>query len=531
MTQSFSNSIKLTAFILRRERTIAMVWIAVMLLFTWAMAMVFDTQFTYEELQAMLLVQQNPIQIAIQGPIYGADNFLAGQIFAREMLLFTLIAVAIMNIFMVLRHTRGDEEKGRYEVIRSLPTGRLAFLNATLVTSLVVNVGLALSQGVLLWVMGIDGTTMHGAFTYGAVLGALGLVFAAFAALFAQLTPSSRGALGYVFMLLMASYLIRAIGDQGNEALARVSPLGLVMRAEVFVQNYWWPILVALAIALGISGLALLLNTRRDIDQGFIPQRQGRAAASFMLRSPMGLTWRLNRNTLIAWAVGMLSLGAALGGLLGDAEIFAVENEVFQMMMPQSPDFHAAELFTMLLNVLLAIVCIAPVLILTLKLRGEEKEHRVENVLSGAVSRPRYLAGYVVMGFLASIIMPLFAAIGMWLVGGYVMDEPISLMVMFKGMMVYVPALWVMLGLAVLMIGLLPKLVMLCWGYFAYVFVAGFFGDLLGMPEWSLRLTPIGFVPRLPLDEVNIFVLLTLSGIAVCLLAVGGLFYWRRDVI
>ena len=531
MKETFSNSINLSLFILRREKVMATVWLFMLLLFTWAMAAVFETQFTFEELQAMLLVQQNPIQIALQGPVYGAENFQAGQIFAREMLLFTLIAVAIMNIFMVMRHTRSDEEKGRYEVIRSLPTGRLAFLNATFITAICVNLALALSQGVLLSIMGVTGTTTVGAFVYGAQLGAVGLVFAALAALFAQLTPSARGATGYGFIVLIMSYLLRAVGDQGNEALARISPLGLVMRAEVFVGNYWQPIFTALGIALVIGGLGFLLNARRDMDQGFIPQRQGRASASFILRSPLGLTWKLTRNTLISWVIGMLTFGAAMGGLLGDAEIFVYENEIMQMMMPQSPDFMAAELFTMLINVLLAIVCIAPVLILVFKLRSEEKSHLAENVLSGAVSRLNYLASHVIIGFLASVIMPLAATVGMWLTSNIMMDEPIGFFTMLRGMMVYAPALWVMLGLGVALIGVLPKGTLLLWGYFAYVFVAGFFGDLLGMPEWSTRLSPMGFVPRLPLDDINVWVLAGLSAVGLGFMVVGFVFYRKRDVV
>ena len=185
----------------------------------------------------------------------------------------------------------------------------------------------------------------------------------------------------------------------------------------------------------------------------------------------------------------------------------------------------------MLVNVLVAIICIAPVFILVFKLRSEEKDQRVDYILSGAVSRTKYFAGHVVMGFAASVVMPFIAATGMWATGRIMMDEPIAFHTMLRAMMVYVPALWVMLGLAVLLIGLLPKAVMLCWTYFAYIFVAGFFGDLLGMPEWSLRLSPVGFVPRLPLDEVNARTLLALSAIALCLMALGFIFYRRRDVV
>jgi len=121
MNENFANSVQLTGFIIQRERIIAGVWLGLLLLFSGVMSVVFETQFTPEELQIMLLVQLNPAQVALQGPVYGADNFLAGQIFAREMLLFTMIAVAVMNIFMAMRHTRVDEERDGMKLYARCP--------------------------------------------------------------------------------------------------------------------------------------------------------------------------------------------------------------------------------------------------------------------------------------------------------------------------------------------------------------------------------------------------------------------------
>jgi len=485
---------------------------------------------TPDELQNLLLARQNPIRVALQGPIYGVEDFQAGHLFASQLQLFKLVAAAIMNIFLVMRHTRGDEEKGRYEVIRSLPVGRLAMPHAAMIVALCVNGLLAISQGLLLWALGVGGIDMMGAFTYGAMLGATGLFFAALAAFFAQLSHSARDATSYAFLFLVGSYLVRAVGDQASETLSLISPFGLVMRAEVFVQNRWWPIFTLLVLALIICILAYTLNARRDMEQGLLPQRRGKAYASPFLCSPAGLAWCLNRNTLISWAVGMFAFGAALGGLLGEAEVFG-ESDAFRMMMPQSPDFSATELFTMLINVILIIICIAPALILLFKHLGEEKEQRTEQILSGAVSRRNYLAGYVTISFIASVVMPLLTTLGLWLVGSFMMEIPITFGRMFLAIMVYVPALWVVIGLGVLIIGLLPKAAILCWAYFAYLFVVGFFGDLLNVPQWATRLSPIGFIPRLPLDEVHVITLLILTAVAACLTTSGFIFYRRRDIM
>ncbi|MCL2361489.1 MAG: hypothetical protein FWC73_06730 [Defluviitaleaceae bacterium] len=532
MGKNFSGTMKLSAFFIRRERVVFGIWLVVLLVLAWAVALVFENQMTFEELQALLILRTNPAQVALQGPIYSVGGVLQpGPMFAAEMHLFTMVAIAIMNIFMINRLTRSDEEKGRYEVIRSLPIGRIAGLNAAIITAFLANSVVAFGHGLLLGAIGITGIDFAGAFAYGVSLGVIGYFFGVLTALFAQLFPSSRGTTGYAFGFLIIAFMIRAVGDPTSEALAMASPFGLLMRAQVFVGNYWWPVLIIIGLSLGICVLAYVLDSRRDMDQGYIPQRQGPAEASPSMLSPLGFTWRLARSAFTAWAVGMLALGAALGSLMGEAESFAADNEIFVAMMPASPDFTITQLFVMLLNVLLAIVCIAPVISLCLKQYSEERGHRAEYVLGTAVSRTKYMLSYVAVGFGASLVMPFATAFGLWLVGAFTMAEPIAFGTMLWAIMVYVPALWVILGLCFFIIGVAPKLIAICWGYFGYAFIVGFFGDLLSLPSWAMRISPIGFVPMVPLDEVRVLTMMGLVAAAVVLTALGIFFYRERDLV
>ena len=530
MQKNFSGTLGLTAFFIRREKILFVIWLAVLLILAWAIALVFENHTTPEELQALLIVRTNPAQMALQGPVYGAESFLPGFMFAAEMHLLTMVGIAIMNIFMVNRLTRADEEKGRHEVIRSLPVGRLAGLNAAMITAFFANLILAVSHGLLLWAIGITGIDVAGAFAYGLNLAILGFFFAALTAFFAQLSPTARGTTGYAFAFLIVAYLLRAVGDNVSEGLAMVSPLGLIMRAEVFVNNYIWPVLIMLALTFIVCAVAYMLDARRDMDQGFIPVRQGSAEGSAFMGTPAGLAWRLSRNTFIAWAIGMLTLGVSLGGLLGEAEDFAADTEIIMAVLPQSPDFSVTQLFTMMLNIILAIVCIAPVISLALKPLAEEKDNRAEYILGAAVSRTKYIGCYGGIAFLASLVMPFITALGLWMVGVAVMYEPIAFGTMLQAMIVYVPALWVMMGLCIFVIGVLPKAALLCWAYFGYTFVAGFFGELLRMPEWAIRLSPIGFVPMLPLEDVQVVNMLGLTAVAAVLVVCGLVFYRRRDL-
>ncbi len=53
-----------------------------------------------------------PAMISMIGPAYGIRNYHMGAVMAHQMLLFTAVAVAIMNILLGVRHTRNDEELG-----------------------------------------------------------------------------------------------------------------------------------------------------------------------------------------------------------------------------------------------------------------------------------------------------------------------------------------------------------------------------------------------------------------------------------
>ncbi len=141
-------------------------------------------------------------------------------------------------------------------------------------------------------------------------------------AVFAQLSENVRGTIGLSFAVLGISYLIRAIGDAGNEAFSLFSPLGWVLRAQVYVNNYWLPLVLTFGVALLLAILALFLNAIRDLEAGFLPAKPGRKHASPFLQSPLGLTIRLQRTGLIAWAVGMLAMGMSYGSVLGDLEAF-----------------------------------------------------------------------------------------------------------------------------------------------------------------------------------------------------------------
>src|SRR5699024_1693766 len=207
------NTISLSRLIVRLDRIRIFLWLIGISIFTWIVPISFKNLYaSQQEGDVMAETMQNPAMTAMVGP-GDLDHYTIGAMTAHQMLLLTAVVAGLMSILLVIRHTRADEEDGRIEMIWSLPVGRLSNLHATLSVVTMVHIGLALIAGLGLAALGIKSMDLEGSLLYGATLGATGICFAGVAAVFAQLTETSRGAMGCSIAVLLIAYLLRAIGD------------------------------------------------------------------------------------------------------------------------------------------------------------------------------------------------------------------------------------------------------------------------------------------------------------------------------
>ncbi|WP_350344647.1 hypothetical protein PRVXT_001073 [Proteinivorax tanatarense] len=528
----FSNTLKLSALILKRDCFNIIIWLLSITIFTIAMAPALTELFsTEQEIKLMAETMKNPAMSAMVGPGFGLDDYTYGAMMAHMMLLFTAIVVAIMSIMLVTRHTRADEEEGRIEMIRSLPVGRLSNLTSVLIVLVVVNVILAIAVGLGLTVLNIESIDLPGSLLYGAVLGVTGIFFAASTAFLSQLSNNTRTTMGYSFSFLLIAYLIRAIGDGGKESLSWFSPLGWVTQTQVFVNNYWWPLFITLGAAVIVGVLAMYLNSLRDLDSGFIAARPGKGNASPFLQTPLGLAFRLQRTGIILWAIGMFVLGASYGSVLGDLEAFIEGNEMYKQLLPSGGDhLSLTEQFLTMLMSIISIIGTIPALMIILKIKGEEKKNRTEQLLARAVSRNNLLGSYLLISVVIAPLMVISSSLGMWLVGKSVMDVSISFSTIFNSAMVYVPAVWVMVGLATLLIGYLPKSTIVTWVYLLYSFFVVYLGGLFQLSEWMVKLTPFGNIPQVPVEDMSFVKVTALTVVAIGMMIAGFIGYGRRDL-
>lgn len=525
-----ANTGKLSRFILRLDRIRIPLWIIGIVIFSIITPPAFANLYkTKEARDALSETMANPAMTAMLG-VGDLDHYTIGAMTAHNMLLMTATMVGLMAILLVTRHTRADEEDGRLEIIRSLPTGRLAYLNATLLVMTGTFLVLALSVGLALYSLRIESIDLEGSLLYGAVLGGTGLVFTGITAVFAQISESSRGTLGFSVGFLLFVYLFRAITDISNPSFSWLSPLGWVSKAEVYSGNNWGTILLMLVVSILLFILANYLNSIRDLDQAFIATRPGRRNATKILHYPFGLAFRLQRTGFIAWMIGLFVLGASYGSVFGDLESFISSNDIYQQMLQQAEGATIAEQFLPSLMVVLTLLATVPTIMAFNKIRGEEKKGRLEHLLARSVSKIKLFLAYVILAVVNAVVMILVSCISLWSAANAVMDEGIKFTIIFQAAIVFFPAILVMIGFAAFLNGFFPRMTLLVWIYIIYSFFVLYMGNLLELPEWLSKLSPFGYVPRVPIEEASFLSMFLLSVTGIVFIFLGVIGYRKRDI-
>lgn len=521
----------LIRFILKRDKFFIPLWMLGMAILCISIAPALSGMFEAEaDRLIMAETMKNPAMIAMCGPCYDFETYSNGAMYTQMMLIWCALLWAVMNIFLVVNHTRKDEEEGRLEVIKSLPTGRQSIILSTLVVVIIVNVIMSLIIGFGIAAMGIEGMELGSSILFGFANGVTGFVFAGITIVFSQLSSNARGAIGYPLGLLGIFYIIRAIGDISIESMSFLSPLGIICKTEVYVNDKWWPIIILTIVSSLLFALAFKLNSIRDLGQGLIAARKGKTHASPLLGSSLGLSLKLLKPTLITWAITIFVLGTAYGSIFGDIESFIESSEILKLVFASDPDANMAMQFVDTLMVIMSIIATIAIIMIIFKLRGEEKRGRLDEVLARNVSRIIILSCYVIIAVIFTVILQCLTVLGLWSAAYMVMDEPLALIDVFKSGLIYVPAMLVFVGLATTITGLLPRGTILVWLFLGYAFFTNYMGKLLDLPEWTEKITPFGNTPKVPTEEFEALPIIIMCLISASLIIVGLISFRNRDI-
>jgi ABC-2 type transport system permease protein len=521
----------LIRFILKRDRLWLAIWaLGLLTLATFFTPMIIDIVGDETAQSVLMETMSSPAMVAICGLFYG-DSFTYGALYAQFMLVWSVLGFAVMSIMLVVRHTRKDEEEGRVELLGALPVGRNAGLVAVLAVTTLTNVLLGLLVGFTIPLFGVEGMDLVGSLAFGFALVANGLFFMGITAVFAQLFSTSRGAMGGALTVLGAAFLLRAVGDVGTEALALLSPIGLVERSEAFVSNYAWPGLVLVAVALVLSAAAFVLSTVRSSGQGMLPARTGRAHASLFLGGALGLSWRLSRVVIISWAIAVAVLAASYGAVFSDIGGFVESNPLYAAMLGVEGDMSAImDPVIASMTLIMSVTTAIPVVVIALRLKAEEGRGRMEQLLALSLSRTRLIIGEAFIVFVLAFVLQALTALSMWSAASSVMDEPQALGLYFGAAMGYLPAVLAVAGLGILIVGAVPRLSPLVWAYLVYAFFAAFLGGVFDLPAWAENISVFGLLPRYPAQDIEPLRTVACCVASLALVAAGAFAYRRRSI-
>lgn len=519
-------------FMLRRDRIQLPIWIISITIAILVTLVSFDELYpTQAERQATAMMMTNPASVAMTGPNFYLEDYTFGAMMSHQMLGMTGIVVALMSIFLIVRHTRKEEETGRAELVRASVVGRHASVTAALTLALATNLTLAIIVALSMGSLQIESVTWVGSFLFGFGLAAIGLCFSAIAVLFVQFFEHGRSVSGVSAGLVAVTFSLRAIGDMQESFLSWLSPIGWTQQTSAFVDNNWYPLLISLLFATVIIAIAYPLSTKRDVGSAMVQPRRGKANASAILTNPIGLAFRLQRTNIIVWCFALLLFGMAYGSFLGEAEeMMASLGESMEVFLPELNGSLLADSFAAMFMSVSAMIASIPALQSILRLRSEEKNGRIEVLLANVISRSRLLGSYMVVATLNTVLLLFMAGLGMGLAGSQSMNESRYLLDLIIAGISFAPAIWVAIGVAVVLFGWFPKRTSYSWAIIVYAFIVFYFGSILQMSEWMMDLSPFNHVPAIPAESFDWVSTVLLTGLAAIFVVVGWIGFRRRDL-
>jgi len=520
----------LIRFVLRRDRLRLSVWVLALVGTIAASVPAIDDMFTTDaERQARAALMDTPTGIVFGGPGYGLEDYQLGPMLVNELTMTMLIALAVLNVLHVVRHTRAEEESGRAELLRAAPVGHSAQPMAALTTAVLVDLLIGASTFVSLVSFGL---AVADSLAYGLGIGLAGMVFATIAAVCTQISEHARTASGTAFLVIGVVFMARVVGDiaePGGNALSWLSPFAWVQQARPFDALEWWPLALYPAAAVVFFAAAHVLAGRRDLGAGLIATRPGPARAGPLLRGVLALHLQQQRATVLAWSAGVFALTFAFGSLAPEVESMVESNPDLAVLLgDDTEDLIGGFLGTIGLYALMGAGAFGALSVL--RARSEENAGRAEMVLATAVGRVRWLGSALTVAALATALITALGGLGLGLGAALTLDDSTWVGRMTGAVLAGLPAALAFGALVALLFGTVPRLIPFMWVWLGYSVFVTMLGDLLGMPDAAMNASAFEILPAPPAEDAEAVAFLVYLAAVLVAGAVGLVGFGRRDL-
>ena len=473
------------------------------------------------------LFGDNPALVAFAGPGYGFDDPNLGVVLVNETQLWACVGMALMSIFLVNRHTRQEEDAERTDLLRSSVVGRHVPVTAAVLVVCGAQLAIAATCAAGFVALGYD---VSGSLALAGSFAACGLAFAGIAAVTAQVAGGSRASLGLAAGALGTAFAIRAVGDIGENALRWFSPIGWAQGVRAFAGERWWMLGLDLGFAVAMVVLALWFSTVRDVGSGLLSQRPGPARATRWMTRPVGLAFRLQRGSLGGWCVGLLLTGLVYGSIGDDIEEMIEENPAYADFLTQAGGVDITDAYFATAMAMLALLTTGFAVSSALRARSEEVSGRAESFLASPVPRSRWIGGHLVVTVGGTCLVMAAGGAGIGAAYAVVTGDAGQVVRMIGAALVTVPAILVLVGVAVAFFGVVPRWSLAVWGVLAASILVELFGELLRLPAWSRMVSPFHHLPDVPAEDIRVLPLVVLLVLAAVLAGIGVSGLRTRDI-
>ena len=520
MSDRLRGTVLLLRFALRRDRVLLPAWVLLLTASVVASAAATGPLYatTAERVAAAEALNASPAIVALYGPIL--DTSSLGELAMTKMTVLYAVFVAFLSVVVVRRHTRVEEETGRAELVGATAVGADAPLAAALGEAVLASVVL----GVLAAAGNIaSGLPVAGSVLFGASWTGIGLVGAGVAVLAAQLSSSSRTVGFLASGAIGGLYLVRAIGDTTAEWLSWLTPFGWGTQLSAWSEPRAWLLVAYPALAAALTAGAIALRRRRDLGAGVLPDRAGAAEGSPRLRDALALVWRQQGTALLGWTVGIGVMGILMGSIvpsIGDL----LDTDTTRPIIEAMGGIGALQdsLVVALASVVAIVITCFGIAAVT-RAAGDEHDGRTEAVLATVTSRASLMVAVASAAIVGTTWLLLVSgtatAIG-WGRGAGAIGAALA----------QAPAVWVVLGVALLLLSVRSRWAVAAWGVLAAFVTLGQVGAGLELPDRVLGLSPFHHVPKYPSEAFAWRPELLLTLLAAALVSLAWWRYRTRDI-
>ena len=480
----------------------------------------------------------NPAARFMVGPM---DGPTLGALVMVKLLLWFGMALAFINTIFVVRHTRHNEEIGAQELLLSGPMRRGSGLAAALLVAFVVNAFVVTTLGVGMHYMEVS-WDVEESWLFAVAIGVFGFVWAAIAGVVVQLVENGRSANGILALLIGVTFVLRGVGDflatLGDDGLyypmwmSTLSPFGWMQATRPLTHPDWMPLWISVGFAIVAMAIGFILLAQRDVGAGLLPSRKGRARASRLLATPLGLTWRLQWSVFIAWLAAIIVIVATIGALVPQMTDVLSDSDSMRAMIEAIGG--VGEMVPTFMSAMMAIVCLMVfgyVLHGLTKLRGEEVSGRLENIVATRVTRLQWLTLHVAVVLIGGMLM--LAATGgiLALCVNLLSDFTIDVDEYMLASLSYAPVMLVFAALYLLLFGAFSGLASgVSWLYFGFVAFALWLGPVVGLDQAIMNLSVMEYVASPPAEAISWGVMGNIGTVAIGMGVVGIVAFRRRNI-